>query len=185
MIYLFLAQGFEETEALAPLDILRRAGVEVATVGVGSAEITGSHGITVRCDLSADEISYGAIDGVILPGGMPGTTGLRDSSAVRDAVLYAAGKELPVCAICAAPMIPGGLGLLRGRRAVCFPGFEKYLEGATVTRRRVERDGNFVTAVGMGAAVEFGLAVLALLKGDDAAEKMRQSVIAPRVKNER
>ena len=175
----FFAEGFEETEAISPLDLLRRAGIPVVTAGVGSTVVRGSHGITVTCDTLASKISPDEIAGVILPGGMPGTLNLEASSDVISAVKYASSKNLPVCAICAAPMILGKLGLLRGKRAVCFPGFEKYLDGATVTRARTETDGNFVTAVGMGAAVEFGLAIIRLIQGDEAAEKMRASVLAP------
>ena len=181
----FFAEGFEETEAISPLDLLRRAGIPVVTAGVGSTAVRGSHGITVTCDTEASRVSPNEIAGVILPGGMPGTLNLEASPEVIAAVKYAAANNLPVCAICAAPMILGKLGLLRGKRAVCFPGFEKYLEGATVTRARAETDENVVTAVGMGAAVEFGLAIIRLIQGDAAAEKMRQSVIAPPVKNER
>ncbi len=174
----FFAEGFEETEAISPLDLLRRAGIPVVTAGVGSTAVRGSHGITVNCDTTASRVPHEEIAGVILPGGMPGTLNLEASPDVIAAVKYAAANNLPVCAICAAPMILGKLGLLRGKRAVCFPGFEKYLEGATVTAERTETDGNFVTAVGMGAAVEFGLAIIRLIQGAEASEKMRASVLA-------
>jgi len=179
----FFAEGFEETEAISPLDLLRRAGIPVVTAGVGGTVVRGSHGIAVTCDAEASRVSPDEIAGVILPGGMPGTLNLEASPDVIAAVKHAAKNNLPVCAICAAPMITGKLGLLRGKRAVCFPGFEKYLEGATVTRARAETDGNIVTAVGMGAAVEFGLAIIRLIQGDEAAEKMREAVIAPRTEN--
>ena len=114
---------------------------------------------------------------------MPGTNGLDASAAVDSAVRRAAGEGLPLCAICAAPSVLGKRGLLAGKRAVCFPGFEKYLTGARLTRARVERDGNIVTAVGMGAAVEFGLCILSLIKGEDAGEKMRRTILAPAAVN--
>ena len=183
MIYMFLAEGFEEVEALSPLDILRRGGVDVKTVGIGGREIRGSHGIPVVCDLADSEYDASGFSGVILPGGMPGTNGLDASAAVDSAVRRAASEYLPLCAICAAPSVLGKRGLLAGKHAVCFPGFEKYLTGATVTRARVERDGNIVTAVGMGAAVEFGLCILSLIKGEEAGEKMRRAILAPAAVN--
>ena len=175
----FFAEGFEETEAISPLDLLRRAGIPVVTAGVGSAVVRGSHGITVTCDTESSRVSLDEIAGVILPGGMPGTLNLEASSDVISAVKYASSKNLPVCAICAAPMILGKLGLLRGKRAVCFPGFENELKGAVASKKRVETDGKVTTAVGMGAAYEFGLALLALLKGKETAERVRVSSLIP------
>lgn len=178
MFYLFLAEGFEEIEALCPLDLLRRAGVDVRTVGIGGKIITGAHGISVAADLD-DSAALSGMEGVILPGGMPGTRHLAASPAVISALRTASAEGKWICAICAAPSVPGRLGLLRGRRAVCFPGFEAELEGAIHTDARVERDGNFITAVGMGAAAEFGLAIVSALRGSAAAEKLRASVLAP------
>ena len=123
MIFLFLANGFEEVEALAPLDILRRAGKEVTTVGIGGSLITGAHGITVRADTTDAELKLHDIEAVILPGGMPGTSNL-DASPVVDAALAAADKAgAYLCAICAAPMVLGRRGYLEGHRAICYPGF--------------------------------------------------------------
>lgn len=181
MMYLFLADGFEEIEALTPLDLLRRAGIEAATVGIGGKSVTGAHGITVKADLTEQEYRAGEGDmtGVILPGGMPGTNNLAASDTVTHALLAAVRDNKLVCAICAAPSVPGRMGLLRGRRAVCFPGFETFLEGAIRSDARVEHDGNFITSVGMGAATEFGLAIVAALRGKQTAEKLRASVLAP------
>ena len=131
MVYMFLATGFEEVEALAPLDLLRRAGVEIKTVGVGSKTIVGSHSIPVVTDMTDSEYCDESPEMIILPGGMPGTLNLDASETVHKAIKTAVANDAYVCAICAAPMILGKLGLLKGKNAVCYPGFEKDLEGAT------------------------------------------------------
>ncbi|MBR5601892.1 MAG: DJ-1/PfpI family protein, partial [Clostridia bacterium] len=131
MVYLFLANGFEEIEALTPLDVLRRAGVPVTTVGVGGDSILGAHGIRVQADIPDTMYRDSAPDMIILPGGMPGSEHL-DNSRVVDAALRAAERNgAYLCAICAAPMVLGKRGYLAGKRAVCYPGFEQFLEGAT------------------------------------------------------
>jgi 4-methyl-5(b-hydroxyethyl)-thiazole monophosphate biosynthesis len=178
MIYMFLAEGFEEVEALAPLDLIRRAGLEIKTVGVGSKTVVGSHGIPVVADMTADELSDDAPDMVILPGGMPGTKNLDASETVHKAIADAVRNDAYVCAICAAPMILGKLGLVRGRTAVCYPGFEKYLDGATVSDKKVVRDGKIITAKGMGAAVEFGLAIVEALRDAKTADDLATATIA-------
>lgn len=178
MIYMFLAPGFEEIEALMPLDLLRRAGLSVTTVGVGGGKlVTGSHGITVEADIAECEFADEAPGCVVLPGGMPGTKNLDASALVHGALDAAVANGALICSICAAPMILGKLGLLRGRKATCFPGFEQYLDGASVGGR-VVRDGNFITAVGMGAALEFGIEIVAALKDGDTAEKLAAAVLA-------
>ena len=179
MVYMFLANGFEEIEALCPLELLRRAGVEVTTVGVGAQTLCGSHGIKVEADMP--EIMYrdSAPEMVILPGGMPGASNL-DGSRIVDSAIKAANRSGGfLCAICAAPMVLGKRGLLEGKRAVCFPGFEEYLTGAEVSCDEiVVRDGNIITAKGMGAAFEFGLALVEALKGKEVAERVKASVYA-------
>ncbi len=182
MIYMFLAQGFEETEALAPLDILRRAGLEVRTVGIGGDLITGAHGITVKADISLAEAaqmlhSRHDLEMVILPGGMPGTKNLDASSTVHDFITKAAETGAYLSAICAAPMILGKRGLLDGKRATCFPGFEEYLSKSEIGGR-VAVDGRFITSCGMGAALEFGLALVEALKGKETAEALSKAVLA-------
>lgn len=178
MVVLFLADGFEEIEALTPLDLLRRAGVEVVTVGLGGREITGSHGITVMAD--TDTLPTGNIDMVILPGGMPGAANLDTSAMVAKALArtHEAGGYL--AAICAAPMVLGHKGYLAGKRAVCFPGFEDELAGAIVVPDAfVVRDGNIITAKGMGAALDFGLALVTALKNEQVAKELRAAVMTP------
>ena len=177
MIYLFLAEGFEEIEALTPLDILRRAGKDVRTVGVGGSTIRGSHGIPVVCDTTIDAVSLAdAPEAVILPGGMPGTNNLECDDTVRGFVRAAFEDGKPVCAICAAPSILGHMGLLEGRRATCFPGFEQALLGAHVTGESVCRDGNILTAKGAGVAADFGFAITEALCGAETAQKLRSSM---------
>ena len=177
MVYLLLAEGFEEVEALLPLDILRRGGVSVSTVGITGKTVKGSHGSAVEADLLPPEVSEAEIEAVILPGGMPGSLNL-DASPEVDRILKAAlANQAHLAAICAAPLVLGRRGLLRGRKAVCYPGFEKELEGAEVPQTRVVTDGGITTAVGMGAAAEFGFALLSVLKGEDAAKTVRESAL--------
>lgn len=178
MIYLFLANGFEEIEALCPLDLLRRAGLEVTTVGIGGEMIMGSHGITVAADIPEGMYADSAPDMLILPGGMPGAKNLNESRVVDTALKAAARRGAYIAAICAAPMVLGRRGLLEGKEAICFPGFEGELKGAAVSGKRVVRDGNIITAAGMGVALEFGLELVAALKGREAAESLRRAVLA-------
>ena len=177
MIYIFLADGFEEIEALCPVDVLRRAGKDVRTVGVGGSTVRGSHGLSVVCDASIDTVALtDKPEAVILPGGMPGTNNLEACDAVRDFVRDADADGRLVCAICAAPSVLGHMGILNGRCATCFPGFEQALLGANVTNESVCRDGNILTAKGAGVALEFGLSIVRALCGDDKADALSQSM---------
>lgn len=177
MVYCFLADGFEETEAIAPVDMLRRAGVTVKTVGIGKSVITGSHGLSVICDLTDSEVRLtDELDGVILPGGMPGTLNLDSSQAVHSAVDFAVSHQKLVCAICAAPSILGRKGLLSGKKAIAFPGFEKELEGAIISKDPVVKDGVFITAKGAGVAVDFGLEIVAALVSRAKSDEIRSSI---------
>lgn len=176
MVYMFLADGFEETEALAPLDILRRGGVEVKTVGVTGGYVTGAHGITVKADILPPIALKDNTEAVILPGGGVGTQNLDASVLVKEAVQSAYSSGKLVCAICAAPSVLGKMGLLRGKKATCYPGFEKYLDGAELSEANVAESGNVITANGMGAALDFGFAVLARLRGADKAEEVKRQI---------
>ncbi|MBE6584030.1 MAG: DJ-1 family protein [Ruminococcaceae bacterium] len=177
MVYMFLADGFEEVEALCPLDILRRAGVEVTTVGVGRDMIRGAHGITVCADIPDVMYRDANPDMIILPGGMPGAANLDACRAVDAALKAAARKGAFMAAICAAPFVLGKRGLLSGKRAVCYPGFEDELLGACVEKERVVvRDGNVITAKGMGVAFEFGLELVKCLCDDETARRIKDSV---------
>lgn len=172
MFYVFLADGFEEVEALAPVDMMRRAKLEVKTVGVTGSEVTGSHKITVKPDIMLNEVKPEEIDGIVLPGGMPGTLNLEKSEGVINAVKYAYENGKIVAAICAAPSILGHLGYLEGRKATCFPDFETELKGAEYTAAHTETDSNVITAKGAGCAVEFGHAIIAKALSKDAADKV-------------
>ena len=180
MIYMFLANGFEEVEALCPLDLLRRAGLQVTTVGVGGDTIQGAHGISVLADIPDTMYRDSNPDMIILPGGMPGTKNLDASKTVEAAIRAAASHNAYLAAICAAPMVLGKRGYLKDKTAVCFPGFEEYLKGATLPTKgvRVVTDGKIITAAGMGVALEFGLALVRVLKGDACANELRQAVLA-------
>lgn len=178
MIYMFLANGFEEVEALCPLDLIRRAGLDIKTVGVGGSRITGAHGITVEADMTAEELVDEKPTAVILPGGMPGTTNLDASSIVHKALDDANREGALVAAICAAPMILGKRGDLRGKEAICFPGFEDDLEGAILSTAKVACDGRYITAAGMGVALDFGLAIVAYFCGEEKAAALKAAVQA-------
>ncbi len=177
MFYLFMADGTEEVEAIATLDVLRRAEIQVLTVGVGATKITGSHNVVINCDIEAKDIVLDSeIQGIILPGGMPGTLNLENDSKVREAIKYCNDNSLLMCAICAAPSILGHAGVLNGKSAVCFPGFEEELTGARIADSYVCTDGNVITGKGMGCAVLFGLEIVKKVKGQEIADKLKASL---------
>ena len=176
MIYVFLDDGFEECEAISPIDVLRRAGFDVKTVGVGAKTVTGSHGIPVVCDICEDEAVFEDVEAVVLPGGMPGTLNLEKSATVQKFIDFAAENNLVLGAICAAPSILGHKGLLKNKNATCFTGFEKDLIQAQVVDLPVVIDGNIVTAYGAGAALNFGFALLEVLRGKEVAENMKKQM---------
>ena len=179
MIYVFLADGFEEIEALCPLDILRRAGFDVKTVGVGSKdEIVGAHGISVRADIKDTELCDKDPTLIMLPGGMPGTKNLEASEIVRSAINDALANDAFIAAICAAPSILGKMGLLDGKEAICFPGFEQYLTGAKISDKKVVCDGKLITGAGMGVALEFGLCIVEALAGKEKADAIAAQILA-------
>ena len=179
MIYMFLANGFEEVEALAPRDLLRRAGCDVTTVGVGGGDtVVGAHGIAVGVDIPDTMFHDSKPEMVILPGGMPGASNLDASPTVDGAIAAAVKTDGYLAAICAAPMILGKRDLLVGKRAICFPGFEQYLNGAAIAAERVVCDGKVITGAGMGVALDFGLALVAALRGKEAASALRRAVLA-------
>lgn len=172
-IYEFLANGFEELEALAPVDILRRGGQEVVTVSVtGTYWVESSHGVTMKADLLFEDADLGDADMLLLPGGMPGSVNLNQHEGVRQALLAHDAKGRLIGAICAAPMVLGSLGLLQGRRATCSPGFEVYLEGATYTHELCTVDGHIITGEGPAASFPYAYQLLSILTGD--AEGTRQ-----------
>ena len=180
MIYVFLADGFEEAEALCPVDILRRGGVEVKTVGVTGKTVNGSHGIQVVADITVEEAVTDSLEGIVLPGGLPGTTNLEKDATVQRFIDFCADKGLLIGAICAAPSVLGHKGLLEGKNAICYPGFEKELTGAEIVDCPAVRDGNIVTGWGAGGAFEFGFLLLEAITSDsEKVEALRKNMKYP------
>ncbi|MDD2418412.1 MAG: DJ-1/PfpI family protein [Oscillospiraceae bacterium] len=176
MVVVFLAEGFEEIEALAVVDILRRAELNVKTVGIGGHTIRGSHGILVTADVEDVNITDDGLQAVVLPGGMPGTLNLEKSPVVQHFIDVAVARDLPICAICAASLILGHRGLLSGREAVCYPGFEQELIGAKIVLEGVAQDGRYITAKGAGVALEFAFRIVEKLVSAQQAQSIRESM---------
>ena len=174
----FLAEGFEETEAIAPIDMLRRAGVSVTTAAIGeTAEVRGSHDIFIRADRLFEELDYEGFDLFILPGGGKGTENLEASEKLKKVLLEADSKGKYLAAICAAPRVLGKLSLLKGQRAICYPGNEKYLTGAEIASgERAVISGRFITSRGMGTAVDFGAALIEVLEGKEKAQDVLNAI---------
>lgn len=177
MIYVFLANGFEETEAITPIDMLRRCGKEVITVGVTGKVVAGSHNIPVACDITIDETSAEGLEMIVLPGGMPGTKNLAANARVAELIRSCYDRNILIGAICAAPSVLGEMGLLDGKKAVCYPGFEDALKGAEVLTVPAVRDGNIITARGAGAALEFSYELISALIDNAAAEKLAGNIV--------
>lgn len=182
MIYELLADGFEETEAVAPVDLLRRAHLDVQTVSITAEKVVkGSHGIPVTADIAMGELSVEAEDTLILPGGKRGTENLKASGEVTRLLLTHAGEQRGrIAAICAAPSVLGKLGILQGKRATCHAGFEDQLTGAEFVDSPVVTDGLITTSQGMGTAVAFGLELVKLLKDQETADRIAQAIHLPR-----
>lgn len=177
---LFLADGFEEVEALAPLDILRRGEVEVLTVSVtGNKKVKGSHNIFVEADILMEDLSEEQVnaDAYILPGGMPGAATLSEEPRVQELLLKGNQAGNLIAAICAAPMALGNLNLLNGKEAICYPSFEKHLKGAKISEKSVVKDGNVITAKGVGVAFPFGYMLLEYLVGKEKTEALKEQMI--------
>ncbi|HOI27911.1 MAG TPA: DJ-1/PfpI family protein [Paludibacteraceae bacterium] len=177
-VFVILAPGFEEIEALAPADVLKRAGYETVLVSIASElSVTGSHGITVKADTLFKDADFSDALMLVLPGGMPGTKNLAEYEPLTKLVCEFAQEEKFLAAICAAPSILGKLGLLNGHAATCFPGYEDCLEGADVKTDNVVVSGKFITARGAGVSIEFGLRLLEALLGRSQAENMANKMI--------
>ena len=177
MVYIFLANGMEEIEALTPVDVLRRGGVEVTTVGIGGKNIVSSHKIPVTADIADSELTdFSRTEAIVLPGGMPGTLNLEANATVQKMIAYCAENGLVIGAICAAPSILGHAGLLQNKKAVCFPSFETELKGYIPTDEFVCRDENIITAKGMGVSLDFGLELLAAVRDRAVSDKVRNAV---------
>lgn len=172
MIYVFYADGFEEIEGVTPVDVLRRAELAVKTVGVGGKTIRGAHDIPFTCDITEEEVAFEEIKAIVLPGGMPGTLNLEKSAIVQKALDFAVAKNRIIAAICAAPSILGHKGLLDGKKATVFPGFEKEMGAAEMMALAVVQDENFITGNGPGAALEFSLQLLEKLTDKETADNI-------------
>ena len=175
---IFLADGFEEIEALTVVDLLRRAGIEIVTVSIsGQKSVTGSHSIKVEADKLIEELNFDEQDMLILPGGMPGTANLDSCALLKEKIREFNDNQKPLAAICAAPTVFGKMGLLKGKKACCFPGRESDLLGADVQTTEVAKDGNFITSRGMGTAIPFGLSIIEHFQGSDAAKAMAEKIV--------
>lgn len=177
-VYVFLAHGFEELEAVATIDVLRRAGLTTITVAVGdSLQVAGAHNIPMIADIPLSDVRVDVADAVVLPGGLPGVDNLNASAPLRAMIQQAHDSGKLVAAICAAPLILGQLGLLEGREATCYPSFEEHLRGYKPTERQVVASGNVITAMSAGVAVDFGLAIASYLVGEEAAASVAKAII--------
>lgn len=177
-VYEFLADGFEEIEALGPVDVLRRGGVEVKTVSIGSSLMVASaHGVEVKADMLFGDADLGDADMLLIPGGMPGAKNIDEHEGVRKALLAQAAAGKLVGAICAGPMVLGHLGILQGKRATCYPGFEQELHGAHYTAEPFTVDGNIVTGKGPGATLPYAYKILELFKGERVVSELKQGMM--------
>ena len=178
MVYMLLGTGFEETEAIAPLDLLRRAGVEVMTVGVDGKIVVGSHGIGIEADIELSELDLTNLEMIILPGGLGGVTSVRASEGAMNALKFAWDNDKSVAAICAGPTVLADLHITDGKNTTCFPGCEDGM-GSAIVHGDVPcvRDGKLITGASAGCAIPFGLALVAALKGQDAADKIRKQIV--------
>ena len=178
MIYVFLAEGFEEIEAIATIDILRRAELPVRTAAVGTQSrlVAGAHGIAVEADCMESDVKTDDMDAIVLPGGMPGTLNLDHSETVRGFVEYCASNDKILAAICAAPSVLGHAGCLKGKKATCYPGFERELFGAQTSSELVVKDGSIITGKGPGAAIPFALTIVKTICGAQLAEEIREGL---------
>ena len=177
MVYMFLGTGFEETEAIAPLDLLRRAGVEIATVGLNGKVIYGGHGIGVEADLEIGQLDLTNLEMVILPGGLGGVASIKGCSAAMDAIRFAYENGKFVAAICAGPTILASLGITDGKHATCYPGCEEQMGTAIMENAAAVTDGRIITGTSAGCAIPFGLQLIAALKGQEAADTIAKQIV--------
>lgn len=178
MVYVLLGTGFEEVEAIAPVDLLRRAGIAVTTVGINGKTVIGGHGIGVHADITLGEMDLTQLDMIVLPGGLGGVQSIRNSPEAMDAVRFAWENGKFVAAICAGPTVLADLGITDGKNTTCYPGCEAAM-GTSIVHGDVPciRDGNVITAASAGCAIPFGLMLIEALSDNTAAEKIRQQIV--------
>lgn len=178
MVYIFLANGLEDIEAIATIDICRRADIEVKTVSItGSLDVLTAHDVKLKADIEFDYCDFADAEMLVLPGGIPGAQYLNDHEGLRELILSHYQKGTCLAAICAAPMVYGNLGLLNGKRVTCYPGFEKYLTGAICTAEQAVHDGQFVTGKGPGATFDFAYRIVEILRGRELADALRNGMM--------
>ena len=177
MVYMLLGTGFEETEAIAPLDLLRRAGVEVQTVGLNGKVIYGGHGIGVEADIEIGQLDLTNLEMIILPGGLGGVASIRGCQAAMEAVRYAYENDKYTAAICAGPTVLADLGIPNGKNATCYPGCEGQMGSANMVETAAVIDGKLITGTSAGCAVAFGLALITVLKGQEEADRIAKQIV--------
>ena len=177
MVYMLLGTGFEETEAIAPLDLLRRAGVEIQTVGLNGKVIYGGHGIGVETDIEIGQLDLTALEMIILPGGLGGVASIRACDAATEAVRFAWENGKYTAAICAGPTVLADLGIVDDKNATCYPGCEENMGSAKMVEAPAVTDGKLITGTSAGCAVPFGLALIAALKGQEEADRIAKQIV--------
>lgn len=177
MVYVLLGTGFEETEAIAPLDLLRRAGLKVLTVGLNGKTVYGSHGIGVEADIEIDQLDLTDLEMVILPGGLGGVASIRGCEKAMEAIRFAYENGKYTAAICAGPTILAELGITDGKKATCYPGCEEQMGTAIMVEAAAVTDGKVITGTSAGCAVPFGLALIAALKGSEEADRIAKQIV--------
>ena len=177
MVYMLLGTGFEETEAIAPLDLMRRAGIEVKTVGLNGKIICGSHSIGVEADLLPEEADFSDLEMIVLPGGLGCVASIRASAWAMDAIRSAYKSGKLIAAICAAPTILAALGITNGKHATCYPGCEENMGSAIIEKAASVRDGKIITGTSAGSATAFGLSLIRALRGEAAANTVAEQIV--------
>ena len=178
MVYLLLGTGFEETEAIAPLDLLRRAGIDVLTVGLNGKIVYGGHGIGIEADITPEQVDLTALEMVVLPGGLGGVASIRASREAMDLIRFARDNGKFTAAICAGPTVLADLQITDKKNATCYPGCESGMGSAVVdSTAACVQDGTVITGASAGCAIPFGLALIRALKGDEAANAIRQQIV--------
>ena len=177
MVYVLLGTGFEETEAIATIDLMRRAGIQVLSVGINGPIVTGSHGIGVQADISLGEMDLTSMDMIVLPGGLGGVASIKACDAALEAIRFAWENGKFVAAICAGPTILASLGITDGKNATCYPGCETQMGTANMVNAAAVTDGKIITGTSAGCAVPFGLALIAALKGQEEADRIAKQIV--------